>query len=131
MEPLAEIFSRRRRETDDLERRSGHLIPWVFHRNGKPVKSIDGCFNNARNAAGLPAHTIHDFRRTAVKALHDLGYDTKTIMDMCGFKTEAMVHRYIGVTSDDRMLQAGAALRERRKNLATPPDDDEPPFEFL
>jgi integrase len=114
IEPLRSIFERRHAETRTFERAHGRILPWVFHRNGVPVKSIRKAFEKARLEAGLPGHRIHDFRRTAVRALHDLGYDVKTIMDMCGFKTEAMVHRYIGMTSDDRLREAGKALAQKR-----------------
>src|SRR5206468_1712449 len=61
IQPIDEIFERRRRETDELQRRMGSVvIPWVFHRNGQPVKSIRTAFENMRDRAGLPGHVIHD-----------------------------------------------------------------------
>lgn len=114
---LMEIFATRRRDTEALEKRSGRIIPWVFHRKGKPVKSIRTAFLNARVRAGLPGHVIHDFRRTAVRTLHSLGYDIKTIKDMCGFKSFVMVERYIGMSPDDRLLEAGKKIAERRASI--------------
>ncbi len=114
IDPLREIFQRRREITDRIQREKNCIISRVFHRNGRPVKSIRKAFEAARVEACLPGHRIHDFRRTAVRALHDLGYDVKTICDMCGFKTAEMVFRYIGFTSDKRLREAGEALARKR-----------------
>lgn len=117
VEGLLEIFERRKRETELVAREQGRIIPWVFHRKGNRVRSIRTAFENARANAGVPGHVIHDFRRTAVRTLFLLGYDVKTIKDLCGFKSFVMVERYIGMSPDERLVEAGAKLAERRATI--------------
>lgn len=111
---LLTLFNRLRAETDRIQKERGIIISRVFHRNGEPVKSVRKAFEFARRKAGVPGHWMHDFRRTAVRALASLGYDYKTIMDCCGFKTVAMVIRYMGPTPDERIREAGDRLQAKR-----------------
>lgn len=104
-----------RRLTDEVEKRRGMVIPYVFHRNGERVRSIRTAWELARKKAGVPGHVIHDFRRTAVRELNAGGADLQTIMDLCGFKSYAMVLRYIGQSPEDRLIEA-ARKREARKS---------------
>ena len=41
-------------DTASLQRRTGRIIPWVFHRRGTPIKSLYGAWRSACNAAGVP-----------------------------------------------------------------------------
>jgi integrase len=111
---LLALFTELRAETDKIQKERGIICPWVFHRNGQPVKSIRKAFEVARKKAGVPGHWMHDFRRTAVRALANLGYDYKTIMDCCGFKTVNMVIRYMGPTPDERIKELGERLQAKR-----------------
>lgn len=111
---LLALFTQLREDTDKTQKTLGSVVPYVFHRNGQPVKSVRKAFEIARRKAGVPGHWMHDFRRTAVRALASLGYDYKTIMDCCGFKTVAMVIRYMGPTPDDRIRELGARLQAKR-----------------
>jgi integrase len=142
---LREIFERRRRQTDELEKTNvvpvepssadGSLqkapqhqnrIPFVFHRDGVPVTwfNIRHPYEQARTRAGLQDYTIHDFRRTAVRRLANLGCDVSQIMDICGFKTVAMVRRYMGGTPDGNILEVGNKLAASRaaKNRTMAPN---------
>lgn len=94
------------RKTEETEKRLAMRIPWVFHRNGERVRSIRTGWLKARKAAGLPGHVLHDFRRTAVRELSSAGVDLRTIMDICGFKSYAMVLRYVGQSTDERLIEA-------------------------
>ena len=111
---LLALFTQLRADTDKTQKNLSVIVPHVFNRNGQPVKSIKTAFNKARIAAGVPGHRLHDFRRTAVRALASLGYDYKTIMDACGFKTVAMVIRYMGPTPDERIREMGERLQAKR-----------------
>jgi integrase len=51
------------------QQRGGVVIPWVFHRQGRPLKSIQRAWRTACRRAGLPGYLLHDFRRTAVRNL--------------------------------------------------------------
>ena len=41
------------------------LVPWVFHRNGKPIRDFRKVWKTACTNAGCPGRIPHDFRRTA------------------------------------------------------------------
>lgn len=96
---LREIFQERRRLTDIAQQETGQIIPYVFHREGKPVRSVRKAWEVARGKAGVPGRIIHDFRRTAVRNLLNVGVPLPNIMDMVGFKTLSMLKRY-AITAD-------------------------------
>jgi hypothetical protein len=92
--------------TAALQRQTGRIIPWVFHRNGEPVRCFRGSWAGACRRAGTPGRILHDFRRTAVRNLERAGVPRSTAMAMVGHKTEAIYRRYAIV--DTVMLQEGA-----------------------
>ena len=49
------------------------MIPWVFHRDGQPIKYFRRAWLTACKAAGAPHRIPHDFRRTAVRNLERAG----------------------------------------------------------
>ncbi len=112
---LMALFKQLKAETEAIQKANGAIVLAVFHRDGEPVRSIRKAFESARRRAGLPGYRLHDFRRTAVRALASLGYDYKTIMDCCGFKTLAMVIRYMGPTPDERIREVGERLQAKRQ----------------
>lgn len=106
---LRTVLEARRAWTDELERKHGQVIPWVFHRWGKPITSIQKVWENARADAGQPKRLVHDFRRTAVRNLERAGIPRSAAMKMIGHRTEAMYRRYAIV--DEAMLkEAGEKL---------------------
>jgi len=106
------MLSRRLKETEAFQREAGRIVPYVFHRNGRPVKSWRGAWERARDDAGLSGKILHDFRRTAVTNMLDAGIPIDVIMDIAGFKTVQMVLRY-AQTRERRLREAGAMLRQR------------------
>lgn len=117
---LRAVLEGRRAWTDDVERRRGIVIPWVFHRWGKPIVSIQKAWENARLAAGQPNRLVHDFRRTAVRNLERAGIPRSAAMKMVGHKTEAMYRRY-AIVEESVLLDAGeklAALHEVQRRAA-------------
>jgi len=96
--------------TETLQRRRGPIIPWVFHRNGKPIKSFRKSWETACEAAGCPGRIPHDFRRTAVRNLERAGVSRSAAMRMVGHKTEAIYRRYAIVAESD--------VREAAEKLA-------------
>jgi integrase len=94
--------------TRDLERQTGKVIPWIFHRNGRPVRSFRYAWRRACLAAGVPGRLFHDFRRTAVRNLERAGVPRSAAMAMVGHKTEAIYRRYAIV--DEGALREAAML---------------------
>lgn len=116
---LLTLFEQLRADTDRIQKEKGMIIPWVIHREGLPVKSIRTAFENARAQAGLAGHVIHDFRRTAVRALGDSKVGAGEIQEMVGFKSLEMVVRYMGKTSDSRLQEIGEELARKRGRRTT------------
>lgn len=102
-----------RRATDAIKDR---IIPHVFHRKGKPIKTIRTRFNQAVDAAGL-SNVFHDLRGTAIINLLEAGVDAPTIMNMVGLKTERMIIHYAKKRGmrEDRLREAGKLLEMRLK----------------
>lgn len=115
MAGLGEIIDERRRLTDLDERRLERIIPFVFHRSGKRVKSIRRAWELARIAAGLPGYVIHDFRGTATVNLLEAGVDITKVMSMVGFKTVQMVQHYASKRGarEESLIEAASKLENR------------------
>src|SRR5712664_2172565 len=90
-----------------IEKATRTIIPWLFHRSGRPIKSFRRAWLTACTAAGLSGRIPHDFRRTAVRNLERAGVPRSTAMKMVGHKTESIYRRYAIV--DEAMLKEGAA----------------------
>ncbi|HEX6031862.1 MAG TPA: site-specific integrase [Tepidiformaceae bacterium] len=90
---LRAVLERQRERTLAIERATGTIIPWVFHRSGRPIKSFRRAWLTACKAAGIPDRIPHDFRRTAVRSLERAGVPRSTAMKMVGHKTESIYRR--------------------------------------
>src|SRR5690606_21409412 len=51
---LAELLEQQREYTRAVERATEQVVPYVFHRRGRPIKSIRGAWKKATEAAGVP-----------------------------------------------------------------------------
>lgn len=114
---LREVLEAQRAWTNVVEKKRGAVIPWVFHRWGKKIVSMQKSWEKARAAAGQPTRIIHDFRRTAVRNLERAGIPRSAAMAMVGHKTEAMYRRY-SIVEESVLVEAGeklSALHERQK----------------
>jgi integrase len=96
---LREMLVAQRQATDTLQREKGAVIPWVFHRNGKPILDLRGAWAEACIVAGVPGRLLHDCRRTAVRNLERAGVSRSVGMSLTGHKTEAVFRRYAIVDS--------------------------------
>jgi integrase len=103
---LREILAAQRERTRQLELVTGRVIPWVFHRDGKPIKDYYTGWDKACRLAGYPDRVPHDLRRTAVRNLERAGVSRSAAMKMTGHKTESIYRRYAIV--DEAMLREGA-----------------------
>ena len=107
---LASLMQTQRDATTDLECRTAELVPWVFHRAGKRIRSYDVAWRAACERAKVPGRLMHDFRRTAVRALERAGVSRSVSMALTGHLTESIFRRYA--------IVAEADLREGVSKLA-------------
>src|SRR5215510_9205869 len=103
---LREALERQVQKTEALQREKGVIIPWLFHRNGKPIRTFRRSWLTACKTAGVPGKIPHDFRRTACRNLERAGVDRASAMKMIGHKTEAIYRRY--AIADEGMLKEAA-----------------------
>jgi integrase len=108
---LAALLRAQREATTAVERASGAIVPWVFHRDGKPILSYDVAWRSACQRAGVAGRLVHDFRRTAVRNLERAGVPRSVARAITGHKTEAVYNRYAIVAESD--------LHEAAVKLAT------------
>jgi integrase len=85
-------------------RAAGRIVPWVFHRDGEPIKDYRKAWALAIVGAGCPGRTPHDFRRTAVRNLVRAGVAEQVAMKMIGHKTRLIFDRYHIVSHADYHL---------------------------
>jgi integrase len=118
---LRAVLEAQRATTANLQRRTGRIIPWVFHRQGRPIKSLYGAWRAACRAAGVPGRIPHDFRRTAVRNLERAGVPRSVAMKLTGHKTEAVYRRYAIVSETDLREAVAKLSRASESAMGTKP----------
>jgi len=117
---LRQVLEDQRTHTTELERSSGQIIPWVFHRRGRRIRSMGDAWRGACKRAGLPGRLLHDFRRTAVRNLERSGVPRSAAMAMVGHETESIYRRYVIV--DETMGREAAtkldAIADNREGVS-------------
>ena len=103
---LHEVLAEQLERTAALERATGQIIPWLFHKDGKQIGSFRKAWATACKRAGLAGKIPHDFRRTAVRNLERAGIPRSAAMAMVGHQTESIYRRY--AIADEAMLKEGA-----------------------
>jgi hypothetical protein len=106
---LREASERQVQKTEALQKAKGTIIPWLFHREGKRIKTfrrswVSACIKaglgkQVRDTSGKLVKKIagripHDFRRTAVRNLERAGVPRSAAMKMVGHKTQSIYQRY-------------------------------------
>ncbi len=104
---LKAALKHQRQYTDAVQRRTGQVIPWVFHREGHKIKDFRAAWQAACKRAKIPHKIPHDFRRTAVRNLERAGVPRSVAMALVGHQTEAIYRRYAIVSEAD--LREGTA----------------------
>ncbi len=119
--PELEALLRKQRErTVALQKETGQIIPWVFHRGGEGIKVLKKSWKKATTAAGIPGKIPHDFRRTAVRNLERAGVPRSVAMKLVGHKTESIYRRYAIVARQD-LVDGLKRLAEYRAGLDKTP----------
>lgn len=117
---LREVLEAQRERTTFIERANGQIIPWVFHRNGRPIREFKRAWKTACTKAEIPEKLPHDFRRTAVRNLERARVSQSAAMGMTGHKTDAVCKRYAIV--DETVLKESARkldeLHEAKRQLS-------------
>jgi len=134
---LKAVIELQRTYTDAVERRAGRIVPFVFHREGRPMKSFRSAWRLACKRVALAAlnsrrssrdmaiwkamsreerrefkglgRIPHDFRRTAVRNLVRAGVSQKVAMELTGHLTPSVFERY-NITDDRDRRDAVAKL---------------------
>jgi integrase len=113
---LRQILTAQVEYTRRLEREQGRIIPWLFHRQGEPIKGFRKAWISACRRAGVPGAQLHDFRRSASRNHIRDGCSVAEIMTLMGHKTIAMFKRYAIV--EERMLKEAAEKINHAKKVA-------------
>jgi len=101
LQALESLLRTQHERTSALERESGRVIPWVFHRAGKPIRSFYSSWRAACERAEVAGRLIHDLRRTAVRNLERASVPRSWAMKLTGHKTESVYRRYAIVSEAD------------------------------
>ncbi len=114
--PLRDLLVAQLEYTKAVERRNGQVVPWIFHREGRPIISIRQAWRTACKKAGLIGKIPHDFRRTAIRNLVRAGVPEKVAMALSGHETRSVFDRYNIVAGNDLhdAIERLAAFHEAR-----------------
>jgi len=88
-------------------KKSGRVVPFVFHRDGERLKHFRAAWENACKEAGCPNALVHDMRRSAVRNFERGSVPRTVAMSWVGHKTESIYRRYAIV--DEAMHREAAA----------------------
>jgi len=126
---LAKVFQRQREYTNEVQKRTGQIIPLVFHNEGRPIANYYKAWHAAckraavlKDAEGNPVERDgkvmiarpqllgripHDFRRSACRRLIQGGIPEQIAMKLTGWKSRQMLDRYF--IFDERDLSAAVS----------------------
>lgn len=110
---LRAILKKLRREADAIAKAGGRIVPWIFRRtSGERIASFRQAWDEACTKAGAPGRILHDLRRSAARNMLRAGIPQRTVMELAGWETEAMLRRY-AIVDETMMREAGKKWRAR------------------
>jgi integrase len=136
-------------EMKALHRKRQLGCPYVFHRDGKPIKGfrkawVSACIKagfcevlkdeegnpvvikskkNGEKVVNIPTRILHDFRRTAIRDMVRSGVSERVAMKISGHKTRNVFDRY-DIASDQDLREAAQkkqAYFERQETTLVEP----------
>jgi hypothetical protein len=87
--------------------------PLFTREDGSPVRDFRGSWKLVTAAAGIPSLHFHDLRRTAVRNLRRAGVAEKVCMEIGGWETSSVFHRY-GIVDNADVSDAMKRLENSR-----------------
>jgi integrase len=105
---LREVLAQQLQKTGKFERLSGKEVPWLFHRDGRPIKDFRKAWTVACERAGVRGRVPDDLRRSAVRNLEYAGVPRSIAMAMVGHRSDSI---YRGIASTDRAVLKESALK--------------------
>jgi integrase len=108
---LRDALEKQAQKTEALQKANGMIVPWLFHREGKPIKSFRKSWRRACKLAGVSGRIVHDFRRTAVRNLERAGVPRSAAMALVGHRTQSIYSRY--AIADETMLKDAVVKLDR------------------
>ncbi len=108
---LVALLERQRQERWRAERERGVAVSHVFHRHGRPVKSVIDGWQEACSRAKLEDRHFHDLRRYACQRFTKAGVAPVETMALMGHATQSMFVRYSII--DRPMLEKAVAKLAR------------------
>ena len=120
---LAALIERRwvAREYETAEGTSA-LSPFVFHRDGHPVRDFRKAWESARRP-GFSGTLFHDLQRSAVRNMDRAGVSQTVAMALSGHKTASVYRRYRIVDENDlreALAKTQASVAARPPGTVTP-----------
>lgn len=106
---------------------NGETIELIFcRRNGRPIPGTEdyASWQQFLASAGMPRARVHDARHTAATVLLAMGVDPRVVMDILGWSSITMLHRYQHVLDE---LKSEAASKVAEALFTAPsPQPSEP-----
>ena len=111
---LRALLTEQLEKTRELEKATGRIIPWLFHRNGEPIrkfrKAWDSAVDQAMAAGVMPERRlVHDLRRTAVRNLTRNHIDRHRAQQITGHKSGSVFDRY-DIVDEATLAEVGARM---------------------
>ena len=106
---LRALLEEQRPMTDALQRKTGRVIPLVFHHNGRPIRGFRKAWATACDKAACPGRIFRDLRWSAGRRFEHEGIARSVAMKLTGRTTENVYRRY-AIVSDRELHEAAATL---------------------